>query len=51
VCGWKGTANYYDVVINGQSNRDAAWFYPDTKSEAKNIEGYIAFWRGVKVTE
>jgi uncharacterized protein (DUF427 family) len=49
VCGWKGTASYYDVVVNGEVNKDAAWFYPETKDAAKNIEGYVAFWKGVKV--
>lgn len=48
-CGWKGVASYYDVVVNGQVNRDAAWFYPEPKPAAKEISGYIAFWRGVKV--
>ena len=51
VCGWKGTASYYDVEVNGETNKDAAWFYPDCKPDAKNIEGYIAFWKGVKVSE
>ena len=51
VCGWKGTASYYDVVVNGYTNKDAAWYYPDCKPDAKNIEGYVAFWKGVKVTE
>jgi uncharacterized protein (DUF427 family) len=49
VCGWKGTASYYDVVVNGEINRDACWYYPVTKDAAKNIEGYVAFWRGVEV--
>ena len=49
VCPWKGTASYYDVAVEGQVNRGAAWYYPETKSAAKHIEGYIAFWRGVKV--
>lgn len=49
VCGWKGTASYYDVVVNGETNKDAAWYYPATKPDAKNIEGYIAFWKGVQV--
>jgi uncharacterized protein (DUF427 family) len=50
VCGWKGTASYYDVVANGATNKDAAWFYPDAKAEAKEIENYVAFWKGVEVT-
>ena len=49
VCGWKGTASYYDVVVAGQVNRDACWYYPVAKDAAKNIEGYFAFWRGVEV--
>lgn len=49
VCGWKGTASYYDIVVDGQVNADAAWYYPQAKEAARNIEGYIAFWRGVKV--
>lgn len=51
VCGWKGTASYYDVVVNDETNKDAAWFYPETKTDAKNIENYVAFWKGVEVTE
>lgn len=50
VCGWKGTASYYTIVVNGQENKDAAWYYPETKEKAKEIEGYIAFWKGVKVS-
>lgn len=50
VCGWKGTASYYDVVVDGAVNKDACWFYPATKDAAKHIEGYVAFWRGVDVT-
>jgi uncharacterized protein (DUF427 family) len=49
ICPWKGTASYYDVVVNGETNKDAAWYYPDTKSAADNIKGYIAFWKGVTV--
>ena len=49
VCSWKGTASYYDVVVNGQTNADAAWYYPDPKDAAKQIKGYVAFWRGVRV--
>lgn len=48
-CPWKGVASYYNIVVDGQVNKDAAWYYPQAKSAAKNIEGYIAFWRGVKV--
>ena len=49
VCGWKGTASYYDVVVGDAVNRDAAWYYPAPKDAAKNIAGYVAFWHGVKV--
>lgn len=49
VCSWKGTASYYTVVVDGKSNPDAAWYYPEPKSAASNIKGYVAFWRGVKV--
>jgi uncharacterized protein (DUF427 family) len=49
VCGWKGTASYYTVVVDGQENRDAAWYYPDPKPEAANIKDHVAFWRGVTV--
>ena len=49
VCGWKGTANYYDVVVGSEVNKDAAWYYPDPKPAAGNIKGYIAFWKGVAV--
>lgn len=48
-CPWKGTASYYNVVVDGQTNKDAAWYYPEPKDGAKNIKGYIAFWKGVKV--
>ena len=49
VCGWKGTASYYDVVVDGEKNADAAWFYPEPKDAAKNITGRVAFWKGVVV--
>jgi uncharacterized protein (DUF427 family) len=50
VCSWKGTANYYDIEVNNQTNKDAAWFYAAPKSAASNIAGYIAFWKGVTVS-
>jgi uncharacterized protein (DUF427 family) len=49
VCGWKGTASYYTVEVAGKQNPDAAWYYPEPKDAAKEIAGYIAFWKGVKV--
>ena len=48
-CPWKGEASYYDIEVNGQINKDAAWYYPAPKDAAKNIAGYVAFWKGVKV--
>jgi uncharacterized protein (DUF427 family) len=51
VCGWKGTASYYDVVVDGRRNADAAWYYPEPKTAAANITGWVAFWRGVVVED
>jgi uncharacterized protein (DUF427 family) len=48
-CPWKGIASYYTLVVDGKENKDAAWYYPQTKDAAKNIKGYIAFWKGVQV--
>ncbi|MBH0780281.1 DUF427 domain-containing protein [Nocardia bovistercoris] len=49
VCPWKGTASYYTVTVDGKSNTDAAWFYPEPKSEAERIRDRVAFWRGVDI--
>lgn len=49
VCPWKGTASYYDVVVDGARNADAAWFYPEPKEAASEIRGRVAFWKGVEV--
>ncbi len=49
VCPWKGTASYYDVVVGGEVNKDAAWYYPEPKEAAADIRGRVAFWRGVRV--
>jgi uncharacterized protein (DUF427 family) len=49
VCPWKGTASYYDLVVDGRRNKDAAWYYPEPKTAAENIRGHVAFWRGVEV--
>ncbi len=51
VCPWKGTASYYHIEVNGETNKDAAWYYPETKYAAKDIKNYVAFWRGVEVGE
>lgn len=48
-CPWKGLASYYDVVVDGQVNQDAAWYYPHPSSAASNIKNSVAFWHGVKV--
>ncbi len=48
-CGWKGTASYYHVVVDGETVRDAAWYYPDPLEQAQMVAGRIAFWRGVQV--
>ena len=50
VCPWKGTASYYDVVVDGQRNAGAAWYYPAPKDAAAEIKDHVAFWRGVEVT-
>lgn len=49
VCGWKGVAHYYHVEVDGQTNADAAWFYPEPTQAAENIRNYVAFWRGVQI--
>lgn len=49
-CPWKGEASYYDVVVDGKVNHDAAWFYPTPKEAAANIKDRVAFWKGVTVT-
>jgi uncharacterized protein (DUF427 family) len=49
-CTWKGQARYYTLVVDGQENPDAAWYYPDPKPAARNVKHHVAFWRGVEVT-
>ncbi|WP_420317115.1 DUF427 domain-containing protein [Ekhidna sp.] len=49
VCPWKGKASYYTLEVNGDENKDAAWYYPETSELAKNIKGYVAFWNGVQM--
>ena len=48
-CGWKGTASYYTVEVDGKVNENAAWYYPRPKPAASNIAGFVAFWKGVQV--
>ena len=50
-CVWKGMASYYDVVVDNQVNKDAAWYYPEPSSMAARIKNHVAFWHGVKVEE
>jgi len=50
-CPWKGTASYYDVVVGGKTNKDAAWYYPAPLKGAEHIRNHVAFWRGVSVTK
>ncbi len=51
VCSWKGVASYYDIVVDGSTNKDAAWYYAKPSDAATQIKNYVAFWRGVKVLE
>lgn len=50
-CPWKGEASYYDIVVDQEVNSDSAWYYPEPKEAAKQIKDYVAFWRGVVITE
>ena len=51
VCPWKGDASYFDIVVGEEVNKDAAWYYPETKDAAKHVRGRIAFWHGVEIDE
>ena len=56
ICPWKGEASYYDVSVNGEVNKDAAWYYPEPKEGSvervkSNFANYVAFWHGVEITE
>ena len=50
-CFWKGIASYYDIQVNGETNKDGAWYYPEPTDAAKQLKNYVAFWKGVEVTE
>ena len=50
-CPWKGLASYYTIEVDGQQNKDAAWYYPEPKEAASQIKNYVAFWHGVQVKE
>lgn len=49
MCSWKGQASYYSLLVNGEMNTDAAWFYPEPKNEADSIKDRVAFWKGVRI--
>jgi uncharacterized protein (DUF427 family) len=51
VCHWKGTANYYNVDVNGKSNENAGWYYAEPSDLAKPIKNKVAFWKGVQITK
>jgi len=51
ICPWKGTASYYNLSVDGEENKDAAWYYATPKDAAKDIQNRVAFWRGVEVSE
>ena len=51
VCHWKGTANYYSLHVEGESNTDAVWYYPQPKPAAAQVTGRVAFWRGVQIVD
>ena len=48
-CPWKGQASYFDLIVNGKENKDAAWYYPNPKDAALNIKDHVAFWKGVQI--
>lgn len=48
ICSWKGMASYYHLKVDGKKNENAAWYYPEPKTEAKSIKNYVAFWKGVQ---
>ena len=50
-CPWKGTASYYTLEVEGESNPNAAWYYPDPSDAAKQIKDHVAFWKGVQVVD
>jgi uncharacterized protein (DUF427 family) len=50
-CPWKGEASYKSIKVNGEINKDAAWYYPNPKDAAREIKGYFAFWRGIKIED
>ena len=51
ICHWKGTASYYDLVVDGKTNKNAAWYYPEPSGLADKIKDYVSFWHGVQVVK
>lgn len=51
ICPWKGKASYYSIQVDGQTNLNAAWYYPEPKDAAKQIANFVAFWKGVEVVD
>ena len=49
VCGWKGTASYFDIVVDGETNQQAGWYYPNPREAVMHIQDHVAFWKGVQV--
>lgn len=50
-CPWKGLASYYSIQVDGETNANAAWYYPEPKEAASQVKNYVAFWKGVQITE
>jgi len=48
-CFWKGKASYYNIVVDGKVNENAAWYYPEPKNAAARIRNYVSFWKGVEL--
>ena len=48
-CPWKGKASYYNIEVDGEVNKDSAWYYPEASYAAKSIENYVAFWKSVEI--
>ena len=51
VCPWKSTTSYYNIVANGETSENAAWYYPDTSERAAHIKGHVAFYPVVQVVK
>ena len=51
ICPWKGEASYYNLIVNGKENADAAWYYKNPSEKAKTIKNFVAFWKGVKIID